>query len=82
MKTQKVLSMLDQQKRQLNQVNSLSNMLVYVGRLSTHSDNDLRGCMNILFDLSDDLIASHEIITQSFIQLGIVNDCVNGNSGR
>jgi conjugal transfer/entry exclusion protein len=78
MKTQKVLSMLDQQKRQLNQVNSLSNMLVNVRTLSTHSDNDLQGCMSILFDLSDDLKASHEIITQSFIQIGIVNDCVNG----
>jgi hypothetical protein len=78
MKTQKVLSMLDQQKRQLNQVNSLSNMLVNVGRLSMHSDNDLLGCMSILFDLSDDLIASHEIIAQSFIQLRMVNDCVNG----
>jgi hypothetical protein len=78
MKKQKVLSMLDQQKRQLNQVNSLSNMLVNVGRLSTHSDNDLLGCMSILFDLSDNLIASHEIIAQSFIQLRMVNDCVNG----
>jgi hypothetical protein len=78
MKTRKVLYMLDQQKRQLNQVNSLSNMLVNVGRLSTHSDNDLHSCISILFDLSDDLIASHEIITQSFIQLGIVNVCVNG----
>jgi conjugal transfer/entry exclusion protein len=78
MKTQKVLSMLDQQKRQLNQVNSLSNMLVNVGRLPMHSDNDLRGCMSILFDLSDDIKASHEIIAQSFVQLEIVNDCVNG----
>jgi hypothetical protein len=78
MKKQKVLSMLDQQKRQLNQVNSLSNMLVNVGRLSTHYDNDLLGCMSILFDLSDNLIASHEIIAQSFIQLRMVNDCVNG----
>jgi conjugal transfer/entry exclusion protein len=78
MKTQKVFSMLDQQKRQLNQVNSLSNMLVNVGRLSMHSDNDLRGCMSILFDLSDDIKASHEIIAQSFVQLEIVNDCVNG----
>ncbi|PKG97576.1 hypothetical protein [Paraglaciecola sp. MB-3u-78] len=78
MKTQKVLSMLDHQKRQLNQINSLSNMMVNAVRLSTHSDNDLRGCMSILFDLSDDLIASQEIIAQSFIQLGIVNDCVNG----
>jgi hypothetical protein len=78
MKTQKVLSMLDQQKRQLNQVNSLSNMLVNVGRLSTHSDNDLLGCMSILFDLTDDLIASHEIIAQSSIHLRMVNDCVNG----
>jgi hypothetical protein len=75
MKTQKVLSMLDQQKRQLNQINSLSNMLVNVPTLF---DNDLHGCMSILFDLSDDLKASHEIITQSFIPLGIVNDCVNG----
>jgi conjugal transfer/entry exclusion protein len=82
MKTQKILSMLEHQRRQLNQVNSLSNMLANVGRLSTHSDNDLRGCMSILFDLSDDIKASHEIITQSFIQLGIVNDCVNDNSGR
>jgi conjugal transfer/entry exclusion protein len=78
MKTQKILSMLEHQKRQLNQVNSLSNMLVNVGRLSTHSDNDLRGCMSILFDLSDDLKASHEIIAKSFVQLEIVNDCVNG----
>jgi conjugal transfer/entry exclusion protein len=78
MKTQKILSMLEHQKRQLNQVSSLSNMLVNVGRLSTHSDNDLRGCMSILFDLSDDLKASHEIIAKSFVQLGIVNDCVNG----
>jgi conjugal transfer/entry exclusion protein len=78
MKTQKVLSMLNHQKRQLNQISSLSNMLANAGRLSTHSDNDLRGCMSILFDLSDDIKASHEIITQSFIQLGIVNDCVNG----
>jgi conjugal transfer/entry exclusion protein len=78
MKTQKILSMLEHQRRQLNQVNSLSNMLVNVGRLSTHSDNDLRGCMSILFDLSDDLKASHEIIAQSFVQLEIVNDCVNG----
>jgi hypothetical protein len=75
MKTQKILSMLEHQRRQLNQVNSLSNMLVNV---RTHSDNDLHGCMSILFDLSDDLKASHEIITQSFIQIGIVNDCVNG----
>jgi hypothetical protein len=82
MKTQKVLSMLDHQKRQLNQINSLSNMMVNAGRLSTHSDNDLRGCMSILFDLSDDIKASHEIITQSCIQLGIVNDCVNDNSDR
>jgi conjugal transfer/entry exclusion protein len=78
MKTQKILSMLEHQKRQLNQINSLSNMLVNVDRLSTHSDKDLRGCMSILFDLSDDLKASHEIITQSFMQLGIVNNCVNG----
>jgi conjugal transfer/entry exclusion protein len=78
MKTQKVLSMLDHQKRQLNQVNSLSNMLVNVRTLSTHFDNDLQGCMSILFDLFDDFKASHEIITQSFIQIGIVNDCVNG----
>jgi hypothetical protein len=78
MKTQKVLSMLDHQKRQLNQINSLSHMMVNAGRLSTHSDNDLRGCMSILFDLSDDIKASHEIITQSFIQLEIVTDCVNG----
>jgi hypothetical protein len=78
MKTQKVLSMLDQQKRQLNQVNSLANMLVNVGGLSTYADSDLRGCMSILFDLSNDLKASQEIITQSFIQLGIVNNCVNG----
>jgi hypothetical protein len=78
MKTQKILSMLEHKKRQLNQVNSLSNMLVNVGRLSIHSNNDFRGCISILFDLSDDIKASHEIIAQSFLQLEIVNDCVNG----
>ena len=78
MKTQKVLSMLGHQKRQLNQVNSLSGLLANAGGLSTHSDNDLSGCMSILNDLSEDLKANHEIISQSVIQLGIVNDCVNG----
>jgi hypothetical protein len=78
MKTQKILSMLEHKKRQLNQVNSLSNMLVNVGRLSIHSNNDLRGCISILFDLYHDIKASHEIIAQSFLQLEIVNDCVNG----
>ncbi|PKG97851.1 hypothetical protein [Paraglaciecola sp. MB-3u-78] len=78
MKTQKVFSKLEQHKRQLNQISSLSGLLAKAGGLSTHSDNDLSGCMSILNDLSEDLKANHEIIAQSFIQLGIVNDCVNG----
>jgi hypothetical protein len=78
MKTQKILSMLEHQKRQLNQVNSLSNMLVNVDRLSMHFDYDIHGCMSILFDLSDVLKASHETITQIFTGVGIVNNCVNG----
>jgi hypothetical protein len=78
MKTQKVFSMLDHHKKQLNQVNSLSGLLANAGGLSKHPDNDLSGCMSILNDLSEDLKANHEIIAQSFIQLGIVNDCVNG----
>lgn len=78
MKTQKVFSMLDQHKRQLNQVNSLSSVLVNAGGLSKHSDSDLNGCMSILSDLTNDLKANHEIISQSVIQLGIVNDCVQG----
>lgn len=78
MRTQKLLSMLDQQKRQLNQMNSLSSLLANAGGLTKHSDNDLSSCMGILSDLSNDLSANHEIISQCFIQLGIVNDCVNG----
>jgi hypothetical protein len=78
MKTQKVLSMLDQHKRQLNQISSLSGLLANAGGLSKHSDNDLSGCMCILNDLSEDLKANHEIIAKSFVQLEIVNDCVNG----
>ncbi|MEP1384361.1 MAG: hypothetical protein ABJK64_11305 [Paraglaciecola sp.] len=78
MKTQKVFSMLDQQERQLNQVNSLSSLLENAGGLSNHSDNDLSACMGILSDLTNDLKTNHEILSQSFTQLGIVNDCVNG----
>jgi hypothetical protein len=52
--------------------------LANAGGLSKHSDNDLSGCMCILNDLSEDLKANHEIIAQSFVQLEIVNDCVNG----
>jgi hypothetical protein len=78
MKTQKVLSILDQHKRQLNQMNCLSGLLANAGGLSKHSDNDLSGCMSILSDLSEDLAANHEIISQSVSQLGIINDCVNG----
>lgn len=78
MKTQEVLSMLDKQKRKFNQIDSLTNTLVNVVGISTHTDNAWRDCFSILFDLPDDFRVNYKINTQSFIQIGTVDDCVNG----
>lgn len=78
MKKCKLLPILDNQEKRINQIHGLSNVLMLVGGLSNHSQNDLYTCLSIVSDLSEHLAANQESISKSVTELSIINDCVNG----
>ena len=81
MKKCDLFPLLDNQEKRLNQLQCLSNLLVNAGSLPDHSKSDLCACLSIVSDLSNAVQQEHKSISESVIQLSIVNDCVNGVAG-
>ena len=77
---QELFKTLDQHHRQLNQVTSLSNLMANAGGLSKRPENELRACLSVITDISNDLLKNHKTFSESVTELCIVNNCVNGTS--
>ena len=81
MKKCDLFPLMDNQEKRLNQLQGLSNLLVSAGGLPDHSKSDLCACLSIVSDLSNAVQQEHKSISESIIQLSIVNDCANGVAG-
>tara|TARA_R110001606_G_scaffold399267_1_gene583100 strand:- start:3910 stop:4152 length:243 start_codon:yes stop_codon:yes gene_type:complete len=78
MKKCDLFPVMDNQRKRLNQLAGLSNLLVSAGGQTNHSLNDLSACISIVSDLASDSLVNHERISDSVTQLSIVSDCVTG----
>jgi len=80
MKKFNLFSILDLQNKRLEQVHSLTNLLLHAGGLLDCKQNDLCGSVSLLSDAIEEIQSNHEKIAECVISLHLVNDCVQGKS--
>lgn len=79
MNKSKLLTAIDNQTKQLRQIQSLFYFLESSGELPTHSKTDLIACLSIIRDIAIKAINQQETISHEVTQLEIVSNCVAGN---